>query len=119
MGTHKGNGTPNRHRLLLTILVILTLSACGTTHRFVEQPQTVAGTDLTPRQATQELFDGVAPYSVSLCEADPISKHCKKGSDGVRANEGLRKLTRIAGMWSGVTRAVQSVLEGDRHATAT
>jgi hypothetical protein len=63
------------------------LSACGTTHRFVEQPQlTIEGADKTPRQATAELFDGVMPHKVSFCEADPISKDCKKGSDGVRAN---------------------------------
>jgi hypothetical protein len=47
---------------------------------------TVAGTDKTPREATAELFDGVAPYEVSLCEADPVSKDCRTGSDGVRAN---------------------------------
>jgi PadR family transcriptional regulator len=33
--------------------------------------------------------------------------------------DGLRKLTKIAGAWSGVTTAVRAVLEGDRHATAT
>jgi hypothetical protein len=76
----------NYHRLIL-IWVFLTLSACGTTRRFVDQPQlTVDGTDKTPRQATAELFDGVTPYRVSLCEADPVSKDCKTGSDGVRAN---------------------------------
>ena len=77
----------NYHRLLLTIWGLLTLSACGTTHRFVDQPQlTVDGTDQPPRQATAELFAGVTPYKVSFCEADPISKDCKKGSNGVRAN---------------------------------
>jgi len=77
----------NRHRLLLPIWVFLALSACGTTRRFVDQPQlTVDGTDKTPRQATAQLFDGITPYKVSLCEADPVSKDCRKGSDGVRAN---------------------------------
>jgi hypothetical protein len=71
----------------LPIWVSLTLSACGTTRRFVDQPQlTVDGPDMTPRQATAELFDGITPYQVSLCEADPVSKDCKKGSDGVRAS---------------------------------
>jgi hypothetical protein len=65
----------------------LTLSACGTTHRFVDQPQlTVVGADKTVRQATTELFGTVTPYRVSLCEGDPMSKNCKKGSNGVRAN---------------------------------
>lgn len=76
-----------QHRLTLTICVLLTLSACGTTHRFVDQPPlTVDDADKTPRQATTELFDGVTPYQVSFCEADTVSKDCKKGSDGVRAN---------------------------------
>jgi hypothetical protein len=77
----------NRRRLILTIWVLLMLSACGTTRRFVDQPQlTVDGADKSPRQATAELFDGVTPYKFRLCEADPVSKNCKKGSDGVRAN---------------------------------
>ena len=77
----------NYHRLMLTIWVSLTLSACGTTSRFVEQPQlTVNDPDENPRQATAQLFDAVTPYKVSLCEADPVSKVCKKGSYGVKAN---------------------------------
>jgi hypothetical protein len=47
---------------------------------------TVDGSDETSRQATTELFDGVTPYKVRLCEADLVSKDCKKGSNGVRAN---------------------------------
>ena len=77
----------NTHRLMPTIWVVFTLSACGTTRHFVEQPQlTVDAADKSPRQATAELFDGLTPYKVSLCEADPVSKECKQGSDGVRAN---------------------------------
>jgi hypothetical protein len=76
-----------KYRVLLTTGVLLLLSACGTTRWFVEQPLlTVVGTDSTPRAATAKLFDGVTPYKVSLCEADPVSKDCKKGSDGVRAH---------------------------------
>jgi hypothetical protein len=74
-----------KYCLLLTTGVLL-LSACGTTRQFVEQPQlTVIGTDKTPGAATAKLFDGVTPYKVSFCEADPVSKDCKKASDGVRA----------------------------------
>jgi hypothetical protein len=77
----------NDHRTILAIWVFLTLSACGTTHRFIDQPQlTVVGADKTARQATAELFDGGTPYTVRLCEADPVSKDCKQGSGGVRAN---------------------------------
>ena len=76
-----------KHRLISTACAFLMLSACGTTRRFIDQPPlTVEGADRTSRQATVELFDGVAPYRVSLCEADSVSKDCKKGSDGVRAN---------------------------------
>jgi hypothetical protein len=82
-----GDAMLNRYRRLLTTCISLTLPACGTTHRFVDQPPlTVDGTHETPRQATAELFDGVTPFEVRLCEADPISKDCKNGSDGVRAN---------------------------------
>jgi len=77
----------NKHRFILTIWVFMTLSACGTTRRFIDQPHlTVDDANKTPRQATAELFDGATPYKVSLCEADPVSKDCKKGSDGVRAH---------------------------------
>lgn len=77
----------NKYLLVQSVLMSLTLSACGTTHRFVDQPQlTVVGADKTVRQATTELFGTVTPYRVSLCEADPVSKNCKKGSNGVRAN---------------------------------
>jgi hypothetical protein len=78
---------PNKHRLISIIWVLLALSACGTTRRFIDQPRvTVDGTDKTPREATAELFDGVAPYQVAFCESDPLSRDCKKGSGGVRAN---------------------------------
>ena len=82
----KGNAM-QKHRLILTTCAFLTLSACGTTRRFIDQPQlTVDGADQTSRQATAELFDGVTPYRISFCEADAVSKDCKKGSNGVRAN---------------------------------
>ena len=65
----------------------LALSACGTTHRFVDAPKlTVEGADQTAQQAATQLFDAVAPYTVNLCEADPVTKECKKGSDSIRAN---------------------------------
>lgn len=76
----------SRHPPIL-ICVCLMLPACGTTHRFVDQPKlTLDGGDATPLQATAALFDAVTPYRVTFCEADPVSKDCKKGSDGVRAH---------------------------------
>jgi hypothetical protein len=72
---------------MLTLLSGLSLSACGTTGRFVDQPHlTVAGADTSTHQAAAELFEGSTPYTVSLCEADPESKDCKHGSDGIWAN---------------------------------
>ena len=74
-------------RLILTSLLLLALSGCGTTRRFVDEPKlTVDGSDETAHQAAAELFDGPAPYVVNLCEADPVSKECKQGSDSIRAN---------------------------------
>ena len=74
-------------RFILTSLLVLTLSGCGTTRRFVDEPKlTVDGSDKTTHQAAAELFDGLTPYRVNLCEADPVSKECKKGSDSIRAN---------------------------------
>jgi hypothetical protein len=77
----------SKHHLILTPLLLLTLSACGTTRQFVDQPQlTVDGTDKSARQATAELLDGGTPYKLSLCEADPVSRNCKQGSNGIKAN---------------------------------
>jgi hypothetical protein len=76
-----------QHRFMLTALTVLALAGCGTTRRFVDQPKvTVAGSDKTAHQAAVELFDGLTPYAVNLCEADPVSKQCRKGSDGVTAH---------------------------------
>jgi hypothetical protein len=73
--------------VIRTALSLLALSGCGTTRRFVDQPQlTVDGSDKTAHQATAELFAELTPYTVNLCEADPASKECKKGSDSIRAN---------------------------------
>jgi hypothetical protein len=67
--------------------MILVLSACGTTRRFVDQPQLSVDDDTrTAGQAAAELFDGATPYRIQLCEADPVTRDCKKGSGGVRAN---------------------------------
>ena len=74
-------------RPIPTALLLLTLSGCGTTHRFVDEPElTVGEPDKTTHQAAAELFNGPSPYTVTLCEADPILKECKKGSDSIRAN---------------------------------
>jgi hypothetical protein len=37
------------------------------------------------RQAAADLFDSSTPYTVRLCEADPSSKECKKGNEGITA----------------------------------
>lgn len=77
----------NHHRRTLSVWACLALTACGTTRRFVDQPQLIVeGTRHNARQATAQLFGGRTPYTVSFCEADPTSKDCKTGSDAVRAN---------------------------------
>ena len=92
----------NRTHLILTFPLLLALSACGTTRRFVDNPKlTVDGSDRTAHQAATELFGGSAPYTVNLCEADPVSRECKNGSDSISANGvgGIFPLTlRVSGM---------------------
>jgi hypothetical protein len=67
--------------------MLLGLTACGTTHRFVDEPPlTVAGADLNGHDAATRLFDSTTPYSVKLCEADASYKECKQGSEGIRAS---------------------------------
>jgi len=67
-------------------LSLLALAACGTTHRFVEQPAlTIDGTEKDARQAAVDLFDLATPYTVRLCDADPSSKQCKQANEGITA----------------------------------
>jgi hypothetical protein len=67
-------------------LSLLALAACGTTRRFVDQPAlTIDESDRDARQAATDLFGSSAPYTVTLCEADPASKQCKKGNGGITA----------------------------------
>jgi hypothetical protein len=71
--------------VLLTLSVSV-VSACGTTRRFVEQPSlTVDDPQKDARQAAAALFDLPPPYTVTLCEADPGSKECKRGNVGITA----------------------------------
>jgi PadR family transcriptional regulator PadR len=72
-----------------------------------------------------QLSEGVVYPTLHALEAQRELKSRRKAVNGrsriyyTITKDGLRKLTRIAGVWSGVTQAVRAVLEGDRHATAT
>jgi hypothetical protein len=67
-------------------LLSLAVTACGTTHNFVDQPQLrSAEPDKDAGQATAEVFDLGTPYTVKLCEADRSSKSCKPGEPGITA----------------------------------
>jgi hypothetical protein len=67
-------------------LSLAALAACGTTRHFVDQPQlTIDEPRKGARQAVDELFQLNPPYSVTLCEADALSKECQKGSHGITA----------------------------------
>jgi hypothetical protein len=93
-----------QHRLMLTAPLLLAIAGCGTTRRFVDQPTlTLDGPDKTAHQAAAELFAGLTPYAVKLCEAEPVSKECKKGSDSIRANGVGGLLLPLALHLSGVT----------------
>src|SRR5579863_2460726 len=68
-------------------LALLALAACGTTRRFVDQPQlTVEGSELDARRVAADLFDSSAPYTIELCEADAASKAGKQGDKGITAS---------------------------------
>ena len=68
------------------VLSLIALTACGTTRRFVEQPQlTIDQPQKETHQAVAELYGQAMPYTIKLCEADPSSKECKQGSEGITA----------------------------------
>jgi hypothetical protein len=76
-----------RHHYTLAVLVFLTLSACGTTHRYVDHPAlTMDGTDQSARMALRQVLGDDLPYQVLFCEADPVSKNCKKDGAALQAN---------------------------------
>lgn len=71
---------------LTATLGLLALTACGTTRHFVDQPQlTLDPPDKTAHQAIDELFQLTPPYTLTLCEADAVSKQCQKDSPGITA----------------------------------
>jgi hypothetical protein len=77
---------PNIRPHIPALLALLTLSACGTTRHFVDQPPlAINQPDKDPHQAITELFEIPPPYNITLCEADPTSKQCRKGSPGITA----------------------------------
>ena len=78
--------SPNLAASMSVALLIPVLSACGSTGRFVEQPQlTVDEPEKDARHAAANLFGLAAPYTVRLCEADPSSRECKQGNAGISA----------------------------------
>src|SRR5215468_4139841 len=84
-GSSARPGLPAIRNFGLT-LSLISLTACGTTRRFVEQPHlTLDQSQVDVRQAVTELYGQETPYTVKLCEADPSSKECKSGSNGLTA----------------------------------
>jgi hypothetical protein len=70
----------------MLLLSPIALTACGTTRRFVEQPHlTIDAPQKEIRQAIAELYGQAMPYTIKLCEADPASKECEQGSEGITA----------------------------------
>jgi hypothetical protein len=71
----------------LAVVSLLALSACGTTHRFVDEPKlSIADPAKNPRDAAAELFHQTTAYTVTLCEADQASRECKKEQQGIGAS---------------------------------
>ena len=94
---------------LASVIIMATLTACGTTTRFVDQPQlTIDGAGRDVHQATADLFDASTPYTIRLCEADPVSKRCNKGSSGIRAHGVGGLLLPLALYISGMTVSKQT-----------
>ena len=78
---------PSTRNYIAFGLSLLTLEACGTTQRFVDQPRlTIDESELDARRAAATLFDSSAPYTIRLCEADPASKECKHEDEGITAS---------------------------------
>jgi hypothetical protein len=76
----------SKRHYIASALSLLALAACGTTKRFVDQPRlTIDEPGRNPRQAAMDLFGASTPYTIKLCEADPSSKECKKGNEGLTA----------------------------------
>jgi PadR family transcriptional regulator PadR len=71
-----------------------------------------------------QLGEGVVYPSLHSLEAEGSLKSKRKTVNGRSriyysvTKDGLSKLAQIAGVWSGVTRAVQDVLGGENHAFA-
>lgn len=102
----------NTRCFILGALSLLALGGCGTTRRFVAQPQlTVDGSSEDARRAATALFDSDTPYTVSLCEADAASKECKKDSNGITANGVGGLLLPLALHVTGMTVSKQSQTE--------
>ena len=111
--TAKENTVTNPTRLIITILLPLALSACGSTRHFVADPKlTIDGPDQTAHQAATELFDGSTPHTVNLCEADPVSRQCKNGSDSIRANG-------VAGLFFPLTLNLTGITVSQQHQSDT
>ena len=76
----------SRRRVVFAVALASELLACGTTSHFVEQPHlTVDDAAKNGRQAAADLFALALPYTVTLCDADALSRQCLEGHEGIRA----------------------------------
>jgi hypothetical protein len=73
--------------LSLLLLPITLLPGCSGTWNYVDKPGlTIVGTDTPARDAVGGLFTRLnAPFKITLCEADKISKNCLKNEGGISA----------------------------------
>ena len=77
-----------RHLSLRTFapVVVLALTACGTTRHYVEHPAlTIVPPTMTPRGAVEAIFSGSTPLYLSLCNASRSTKECLPGDAGITA----------------------------------
>lgn len=96
---------PNRRlRNYAAALLLSAVTGCGTTSRFVDQPRlAVDEPQKDTRQAIADLYSQTTPYTIRLCEADPKSKECKNGSEGITA-------TGVGGLFLPLTLHVRALV---------
>ena len=103
---------PRKRNYTALTLFLLVLVACGTTRRFVDQPRlTIDEPEKDARQAAEDLFGSPTSYTLRLCEADPSSKECKKGNEGITA-------TGVGGLFLPLTLHVTGMVVSNQSRSA-
>ncbi len=103
-----------RFRTLVVVLAAVFLSACGSTARFVEEPDLqIQGDSVSAFDAVEELFGRRStPYEIAFCEADPVTGECIDASAAPSA-------TGLGGFFLPLELELKSVTVEQSSATGT